>query len=241
MDIGLSMNESKVFLALVELGGSSVGDISKKCKVHRTNVYDSLKKLETKELVICTEKEGTKFFDAKNPNELMNILKKKEEKLKQILPQFLLDYDLGGKTEAHIFEGEKAMHDLFDNLLNYNETVCTYGLPKEAPVIFGDWIEKHHKLRISKKIKMLHIYNDDAQERIKFLNKMELTEARCLPKEYNSPISTDICGEEVLFVFWKLSSPVIIQIKNKQIADYYKRYFEILWKMAKKCQTNKKS
>jgi sugar-specific transcriptional regulator TrmB len=241
MDIGLSMYESKVFLALVELGESSVGDISKKCKVHRTNVYDSLKKLETKELVVCNEKEGTKYFNAKDPRELMKILKKKEDKLKQILPQFMLDYDLAGKTEAHIFEGVQAMHDLFDGLLKYKETVLTYGLPKEVASILGEWNNQHHKKRIAQKINMLHIYNDDAQERIKYLNNMEYTEARCLPKEYNSPVSTDICGEEVLFVFWKLSSPIIIQIKNKQIADYYKRYFEILWKMAKKCQTNKKS
>ena len=78
-DIGLSMNESKVFLALVELGQSTVGNISKKCKVHRTNVYDSLEKLKEKELVMCTEKEGAKYFDAKSPKELINLLKKKEE------------------------------------------------------------------------------------------------------------------------------------------------------------------
>ncbi|MBW2965687.1 hypothetical protein KY342_01130, partial [Candidatus Woesearchaeota archaeon] len=109
-DIGLSMNESKVFLALVELGQNTVGNISKKCKVHRTNVYDSLEKLKEKDLVVCIEKQGTKYFDAKNPKELISLLKKKEEKLKQILPQFLLDYKLAGKkTEAHIFEGMQAM------------------------------------------------------------------------------------------------------------------------------------
>jgi sugar-specific transcriptional regulator TrmB len=232
-DLGLSMNESKVFLALIELGQTTVGNISKKCKVHRTNVYDSLGKLESRDLVICTEKQGTKYFDAKNPEELMNFLKKKQERLQEVLPQFLLDYKLASKnTKAHIFEGVKAIHDILEGFLNYKEPVLVYGVPKEAPQMLGDWLKPHHKKRVSEKIMMKHIYNEDAKERIKYLNKMPYTEAKYLPNEYNSPVSTEICGEEVIFIFWK-TAPIVVHIKSKEIADYYKKYFEILWRMAK--------
>ena len=80
---------------------------------------------------------------------------------------------------------------------------------------------------------MKHIYNEDAKDRIKYLSKMPYTEVKYLPKEYNSPVSTEICGEEVMFVFWK-KNPLVIHIHNKEIATYYKSYFEILWKNAKK-------
>jgi sugar-specific transcriptional regulator TrmB len=232
-DMGLGINESKVYLALIELGRSTVGNISKKCKVHRTNVYDSLRKLESKGIVVASEKDGTKCFDAKDPHELINLLKKKEEKLKQILPQFTLDYNLASKriNNAHIFEGAKAVHDILDGFLLYNEPILVYGVPKNAPEILGDWLAPHHKRRIAKKILMKHIYNEDAKDRVKFLNKMAYTEARYFPKEYNTPVSTEICGEEVIFVFWK-TSPIVIHIKNKQIADYYKEYFEHLWRLA---------
>ncbi|MBW2981519.1 hypothetical protein KY343_01435 [Candidatus Woesearchaeota archaeon] len=234
-DLGLSINESKVYLALVELGQSTVGNISKKCKVHRTNVYDSLRKLESKEIVVGSEINGTKCFDAKDPNELISLLKRKEEQLKKVLPQFMLDYNLASKqaNSTHIFEGVKAIHDILEGFLNYNEPILVYGVPKNAPEILGDWLAPHHKRRIAKKVLMKHIYNEDAKERVKFLNKMEYTEAGYLPKEYNSPVSTEICGEEVIFVFWK-TSPIVIHIKNKQIADYYKRYFDRLWGLAKK-------
>jgi sugar-specific transcriptional regulator TrmB len=232
-DLGLSINESKVFLALVELGHSAVGSISKKCKVHRTNVYDSLRKLESRELVVCSEKDGTKYFDSKNPEELMNFLRKKEEKLQEVLPQFLLDYKLATKkTRAHIFEGVKSVHDILEGFLEYNEPILVYGVPKDAPQILGDWLMPHHKRRTAKKILMKHIYNEDCKDRVKILNKMAYTEARYLPKEFNTPVSTEICGEEVIFVFWK-TSPIVIHIKNKEIADYYKKYFEKLWSLAK--------
>jgi sugar-specific transcriptional regulator TrmB len=234
-DMGLSINESKVYLALVELGQSTVGNISKKCKVHRTNVYDSLRKLELKGIVLASEREGTKCFDAKDPSELINLLKKKEEQLKQVLPQFKLDYSLASKKKnnAHIFEGVKAVHDMLEGFLSYNEPILVFGVPKNAPEILGNWLMPHHKRRTAKKILMKHIYNEDAKERVKFLNKMEYTEAKYLPKEFNSPVSTEICGEEVIFVFWK-TSPIVIHIKNKEIADYYKKYFNRLWELAKK-------
>jgi len=79
-EIGLSKNEAKVYLALLELGSATVGNISKKSKVHRTNVYDSLTKLESKNLVNCIEKDGTKYFNARDPKEIMNLIKEKEER-----------------------------------------------------------------------------------------------------------------------------------------------------------------
>ena len=52
---GLTENEAKVYLSLIELGKSNVGKIADKSRVHRTNVYDSLKSLKKKNLVKETE------------------------------------------------------------------------------------------------------------------------------------------------------------------------------------------
>ena len=42
-EIGLSPNEAKIYTTLLGLGLSTVTSISNKCKLHRANVYDSLK------------------------------------------------------------------------------------------------------------------------------------------------------------------------------------------------------
>lgn len=233
-EVGLSANESKVFLALLELGISNVGSISKESKVHRTNVYDCLSKLESKNLVKMHDKEGTKYFEANDPNELVNIIKEKEKRLKSFIPLLMIDYKLAEKkANTHVFEGVKAIQDILDGFLNYNEPILVYGVPKIAPQILGDWLLPHHKRRVEKKILMLHIYNEDSKERINFLNKMEYTEAKYLPKEFNSPVSTEICGDEIMFVFWK-NPPIVIHIKNKEIASFYKSYFGMLWELAQK-------
>lgn len=232
-DAGLSTNEAKVFLALLELGPSSVGNIAKTSKIHRTNVYDSLKKLAEKGLVSSEGGDNTTVFEITNPEKLLELLQEKENQLNEVLPQLELDYNLAkDKTKAHIFEGAKALRDILDGFLKYNEPILTFGIPKNAPAILGDWLEPHHKRRVAKKIDMLHIYNEDAQDRIKYLNKMAHTKARYLPKEMNSPVSTEICGDEIMFVLWQ-DTPIIIHINNPEIAGYYKKYFYMLWEMAK--------
>lgn len=234
-DIGLSDNEAIVFLTLLEIGPSSVVKISQNSKVHRTNVYNSIKRLEEKNLVFHKEENDSAVFEARNPEELMKILKRAEEEFELALPLFMINYKLSSnKTAARIFEGLKALHDILDGTLKYNDSILVYGIPKNVPDILGeDWLNNHHKKRLANKIKMLHIYNEDAKERIEYLNKMPYTEAKYLPKEFNSPVSTYICGDELILILWK-NPPIIVHIHHKAIANFYRKHFQLLWEMAKK-------
>ena len=89
-----------------------------------------------------------------------------------------------------------------------------------------------HERRIKEKIPMKIIYNFDIQEPIKTLNELELTEAKVLPQEFDANVSTHICNGEVILILWN-QNPFVVQIRNKQISDAYRRYFEILWASAR--------
>ncbi len=88
--------------------------------------------------------------------------------------------------------------------------------------------------RVGFKIQMNHIYNLEAVDRAKFLNNMPYTESRCLPKEYDSPVSNVICGDEVILTYWGGEIPITIHIVNKEVSEVYKGYFKLLWDKAKK-------
>ena len=68
---------------------------------------------------------------------------------------------------------------------------------------------------------MYHIYNEDAQDRIKYLNEMEYTKARFLPSKFDTNIMTLICGDSVLLTFWEDPISTIL-IENRAIAETYK-------------------
>ena len=135
-ELGLSKNESKVYLALLEIGQSTTGKITESSKIHRTSVYDALERLIKKGLVSFIVKDETKYFEATNPKNLMNVLEEKKNLLNNVLPQFELSRQMAkNKGEAHIYQGIRAAKDIMNLMLDKCETIYVYGVAKEAPLL----------------------------------------------------------------------------------------------------------
>ena len=64
----------------------------------------------------------------------------------------------------------------------------------------------------------------------KRLHKHKDAKIRILPKEYQSPTATYIYGNKVSIWLW-FNIPVVIVIDSKEVADSYRSYFEVLWKV----------
>ena len=238
-ELGLSTNESKVYLALLDIGATTAGKITDASKIHRTSVYDALERLIKKGLVSFIVKDETKFFEATHPKNLMSVLEEKKNLLNQFMPQLELSRKMAeSKGDACIFQGLKAAKDMMDHMLDLNDTILVYGVAKEAPMLAGAFLQDFHKRRIAKKVQFDHIYNTDAEERAKWLNTLPHTRAKVLPKEFDSPVATNICGDELILIMWQRDA-IVIQIKNKQIADAYRNYFNLLWELAKTPETKK--
>ncbi len=230
--LGLTKNEVKVYLALLELGSSTSWEISKKVRIHRTNTYDALNRLVKKGLVSYITKKDKKFYDILDPLLLKNVLKEKELALDKVLPELLMSKRFAGEpSEASVLEGIHAFQKMLLSWLEFNEPILTYGIPKNAPEMMKNFIPHFHEVRIEKGIGMRHIYNFNAGERIDYLNTLPLTKARALPQKFESAVSTNICGDEVALVLWN-ETPIIIRIKNRQVAESYKEYFKVLWEGA---------
>src|SRR3989344_8998366 len=116
LKIGLTEGESKVYLALSELGSSSVGPIVKKSRVAYSNIYDILNRLIDKGIVSFIIKNKTKYFQAGPPSNLIYFLDKKQEQiveqresLKKMLPELERFQHLEAKEEAEIFLGNNGL------------------------------------------------------------------------------------------------------------------------------------
>ena len=76
---GLSEKEAKVYVACLELGDTTAGDVSFKSKLPRTLVYDLLSKLIEKGLIAYVIKNNIKYFKASEPQQFIKILKEKQK------------------------------------------------------------------------------------------------------------------------------------------------------------------
>jgi sugar-specific transcriptional regulator TrmB len=230
--IGLRRNEALVYLDLIRAGKSSAIDVSKRTKIYRSNTYDILRDLRKKGIVDQSIENEKKFFYPVNPKDLLDYHKQKGEELKEIVPE--LEKIQNIKKEERrvtISEGLNSVKNIFNSLLETKKPICVYGTPKEAVSLLRGFLDEYHKIRIKKKIPLKIIHGVDLIQRIKELNKLELTEARYLPQS-NSNISTRICCNKVVIIIWETPVSAIV-IENKSVADAYRHNFEMLWDEAK--------
>lgn len=228
--LGLGKNESKIYLALTKKQDASVLEISKITNIHRSNIYDALTNLINHGLVYEVNVEGRKLFHARPLKSLLDYVKQKEIELKDIIENFQLSEPT--EKKLGISKGKFALKQALMSLLESGEEIVAYGIPRAASETIGPIINEFHKERIKKKIPMKHIYNQDAGERIKKLNKMKYTEAKHLSEEYDSHVSTNIVKDKVILFIWDKEISVI-EIIDKNLADSYRKYFGILWKRAR--------
>lgn len=240
--IGLTKNEIKIYLALLELGSSTTGAIIKKTKIHTSKVYDGLERLADKGLVTHIIIANTKHFNAVEPDRLIDFLddKKKEienleKETKNILPELKLKQTLGiDNTEAELFRGWKGLETVFNEgikVMGKNDIWYVLGAyPGEDRERTDQLITKIIKKCEAKKMKWKVLYNESARHTFQYEQQSLITENRFLPQE--TPATINVYKDVVFIALW-IKNPVAFRIKNKKVADSFHQYFEMMWMISK--------
>jgi sugar-specific transcriptional regulator TrmB len=123
--LGLNQKEASVYLALLELGQTSISRIAQKSGVKRTSVYDVLKSLKTKGLVGRTISKGKTYYFAEDPGVLKEALEEKFTTLEKVMPQLLsITNFLDQKPKIRFYEGKGGIRDIYEETLELkNDTL----------------------------------------------------------------------------------------------------------------------
>ncbi len=228
---GLTKLEIKVYLAILDLGSALVGVISRKSGAHRRSVYDVLDRLIEKGLVSYILTNNRRYYQATNPERLTELIKEKQNNIAEILPELMLKFNLAKeKQETNFFRGKEGLKTIFYDQLNEGKTICIIGGSEQAAEVIRYFFEKYDKERIRKKIKVKILFSREAKSKIK---RIPLSEIRFLPEGFGGLASTNIYGNKVAIIVWSRTNPLGILIKQKEVAESYLKYFELLWKIGK--------
>ncbi len=224
---GLTDNESKVYLTLLDLGPSLAGMISRRAGLHRRTVYDTTEMLIKKGLVGYILKNNRRFFQASDPHRMLESLQEKKDLLTPIIQRLGEKYiKTKEKEETNFYKGKEGLKTVFEDQLESKE-VLILGATAKAYEVLQFYFQWYDKKRKQKKIKARIIAQD------KSIKKIPLAEIRYLPEKYTSPVAVNIYSEKTAIILWA-KDPIAIVIRHKEIAEGYKNYFELLWKIAKK-------
>jgi sugar-specific transcriptional regulator TrmB len=233
--LGLTENESRIYLVLLELGSTTAGKIIKKTKLHRNIVYDNLDKLIGKGLISFVIIKNIKHFELNSPSELIEYIKnqkqeilEKENIVKKILPRIEEKRDFERKQEATIFKGKRGLKTITDEMTKAKTEILVFGTGWGMRETMGTYYEQWHlKLRKNKINARILLPENRRGLYLKPFTAKYLKEEKILP-------STIVIWEDkILNIVWE-EEPMAVLIISEKTADSYKNYFNLLWKQAKK-------
>lgn len=228
---GLTKKEAAVYLATLELGESTVNAIARKAGIFRTYCYDILKSLSEQGLVSSIVKRSVTYYEAVDPRKFVELLKEKEERITDVLPQLqLLKGTVEHKPSTILFEGKEGIKSLHLDILQTGKDHVVLGSTTAIIENLGSWFEYYVKERVRKNICVRVLTDDTAFSRKRHRSAdEELRTVRFWKRPLNT--ATYIYGSKIAMITYGRKVFGVI-IDSEELANTQLQAFDALWEQA---------
>lgn len=239
--LGLTPHQADIYLALLELGPTSIGPLAKKVHLHRQVIYNTISELEQKELVTTSPKGYRRYFKAESPENLTRHIKQQVSLAQEIVPQLNL-HQASGKhaNEITVYEGAKEIQRFFRQALENQPAHSTVSIIGGGASKFFDLVDQdnffrqYEKIRLRKQIKHAILLYENQKKDPKvdlYTNRRDLVISKFLSDDFDQPLATTIWHDRLSMLFFG-PTPLIISLKGGALVKTYLNYFKLLWKNA---------
>ena len=239
-NMGLSQVQSEILNSLLLNGEDKASNIAKKIKRPRGVAYKGLDELIELKLVSKREnKKGITIYRAEHPNNLENLIEKREKEFKKEkqefinnLPDLVSAYSLiSNKPGVRFYEGEEGVKKSLNDTLNAQEVVYTYAdieaVEKNLKEINDEYVKNRERKGIIKKVIVA-----DTKFNRSFLKKLknETTEIRFLSdKFYNFNTGMQIYDNKTSYQVISVEKKLAVIIEDENIYKMQRYLFEFIW------------
>ena len=233
-EIGLTDYESEIYVTLLQQGQISAYELAEKTGLYRQATYDALNRLIKKGFVSSVKEGKSQLYRAIDPNLILEYLNEKTESYKQLLPELIqLDQKSKQPLTVETYKGKNvtriALRDIINNLKTKGGEVLCTAIDESVPFLQDKLIcAQYERDMIHYKINERVIIKEGA----KGIFQKGTSRYKKVPIKYFNSNPVQIYGNTVQTIVWGNPDYLII-IRNKSVADSYRKQFELLWKIAK--------
>lgn len=234
--LGLAKNEARIYETLLTEGEAAVGRIAAKSKVHRRNVYDSLRRLIEKGLVFEILQRNENHYQAVEPGKLMELVQEKQLMLAKVMPAMEALYKrTPHKEEVYIYRGPEGWKNYMRDILRIGQDayfIAAKGawLDQRVKSFFPQFVKEADR----KKLKFYHLFDHEVKTAFPEIFKNIGKDYKFLPKGYSTNAAVDIFGDHVNIISnikiggleEEFSLTVIV---NPLIANAFRTWFRFMW------------
>lgn len=231
---GLPEKEARVYLALMELGPSSVSEVAKRAKVPRTNTYHLLNALVSKGLVSFHGRTGKMIFIAEEPSRIVQMLKSQSEgyhrfyqEAKDLLPEFhSLYHKDDAKLHIRFFESVEGLVSIYEDTLTAKTEILGYASVEYQHQFFPGYFPAYYTRRTKLGIHVrCFLADSEESRRIKSLDKAHLRKTYLLPPKFSISPEINVYDNKVAIMSLKEKFGAIIE--SKAVANAFRNVFEL--------------
>lgn len=233
-ELGLSVAESEVYLAMLSLGPTTILKISRTTRLKRTTIYNLVDGLKQKGLVTIIIKGLKQEYAAQDPITLRSVWQHKLEQFNEKLPEFqALQKFPGSQAMITYYEGQTSIREIYTKLLvdikpheDYLVISAQEQWYKLDPKFFQKFIEQRAKLPIN--IRLLAQDSPTTRTHKKFEKNYNET-IKILPT--GTALTTNLVITPQRVVIHQLHAPhLAIVIENQSVIQMHREQFEIMWR-----------
>ena len=233
--LGFSDKYAKVYLALLQLGPSSVRNLAEFCDLNRGTTYDALKWMQEMGVVTFYKKESKQHFVAENPEKLHRLIRRQQEDLERtdreldkVIPELQALYNKGGERPVARYFGKDELNEILEDIL----ATCEQSEEKKYRVYSAEGLREqlykdfpsYSDARIAKGIEVDVISLGEGGE------MRGLDERKWMQKTGEVPTYIMIYPGKTAYISLDAKEePVGVVIENDGVFETQKMIFDQLW------------
>jgi len=243
MRLGLTSDEARLYMALIEKGEGTPLSISKTTEINRTKVYRLIEEMVKKKLIVQEIGEHTIRVSPASVEQLKEILQMKQVQIaelsknwndaSQMLDQMTIEKK--SETKVKFYHGKSGIEQMVWNVLKAKDEIVGYTFRDLSHFVgekfMNDFVAEFRR----RNLVMRDIHGDE------YLSHQPIDNAwgknmnsRYLPSTILTiPHQTDIYDNVVSFYSWNEGEVWGTEIYNEKVATMQKQLFELAWEKAK--------
>jgi sugar-specific transcriptional regulator TrmB len=162
--IGLNQKEALVYMALLELGTSSVEGVAHKAGTKRPTTYLILDELQKKGLATLVPRAKKILYMPESPDKIISELNRKQELVKRFLPSLQALYnEPKNKPQILLYEGLDAVREVYEKMLLAKKVdiFCTI---RDVMNIYPDLPRRLMEKTVEKKIMLRELLTQNPED-----------------------------------------------------------------------------
>lgn len=229
-ELGLSDKEAKIYLASLNLGTSSITDLSKKAGLKRPTAYLVIDNLLAKNLLIKIPQGKRTYYKPENPQVLIKDLEDKKQKISQIIPKLTSLYQQSSKQpKIRFYQGKDKIQKMSEEIWRAKEIWAMFS-PDNFLKIFNEKDSQHLFRILIRHGGIIYDLLEDTKKARQFAQakyRFGVSQVKFLPKSMK--LSTDllVSDNKVALISFANVSGVIIE--DPSIAQMQKMMLQFIW------------